>query len=121
MVDVNSTLILVKLPFLFIYWWFVTAPIKLLKFLIRYFIHLTHIFSLPLLVRTFFVPWKNENRKGFVAIARGIGMTVKGMVIISDLIALWVLLTIEIGLWLLWLLLPLVASGLIIYSLVGVR
>lgn len=54
------------------------------------------LFSLPLLVRTFFKPWKNEYRKEFVPVAIGIGMSVKTVVILADLILFLLLFSFEI-------------------------
>jgi hypothetical protein len=115
---INNQLLLLKLPLLFIYWWFVTAPIQLLVFFFRYLTHLSQVLSLPLLVKTFFVPWKNENKKGYVAIARGIGMTVKTSVILADLMILIIFFMVEVSLFLLWMLLPILSIYLLITSLI---
>ncbi|MEK9176340.1 MAG: hypothetical protein AAB520_02785, partial [Patescibacteria group bacterium] len=63
-----------SLPFLFLKFWFLEAPLKLTK----YFFSLNHaalqILSLPLMIRTFFKPLKNEYRKGLVAFSIGMGI-----------------------------------------------
>lgn len=115
MLVINNQLLLIKLPLLFAYWWFVQAPAKLVVFFFNYFVHLTQVLSVPLLLKTFFVPWKNENKKGYVGIARGIGMVVKTAVLLADLMILTVALLVEASLLLLWMVLP-IAS---LYLLVG--
>ena len=115
MVVINSIFILLKLPFLFLQWWFLEAPVKLLLFLVRYFFHLAQVFSLPILLKTFFVPWKNETQEGYVAIARGVGMAVKTMVILADLVVLLIFFLVGITIFFFWVGLPLFAGYLIIY------
>lgn len=64
-------------------------------------------------MRTFFVPWKNENRKGFVAIARGIGMTVKLFVLLADLILLTFYYSFAITFEIIFILTPIIALALL--------
>lgn len=53
------------------------------------------LFSLPLLIRTYFKPWKNEYRKGLVGFSIAMGMFVKTFVILADIILFILLLTLE--------------------------
>ncbi|MDP2637447.1 MAG: hypothetical protein Q8P26_00095 [Candidatus Levybacteria bacterium] len=53
------------------------------------------LFSLPLFVKTFFKPWKNEYRKGLVGFSIGMGMFLKSIVITVDIILLFILLALE--------------------------
>ncbi len=75
---------IVLLPFYILKFWYLEAPIALLK----YFFHLNkaffNLFSLPLMIRTFFRPWKNEYRKGLVRFSIFMGMAFKTMFIVSD-------------------------------------
>lgn len=84
------------LPLLFFRFYFWDGP----KRLVMYFGTLNgvfmQVFSLPLLVTTFFKPWKNEYREQFVLMAIGIGMTIKLFVILADLILLMFLLVFEL-------------------------
>ncbi len=85
------------LPFAFLRFWFFEAP----KEIYGYFASLNHaffqLFALPLFIKTFFKPLKNEYRKGLVGFSRGMGMVVKSVIIIADLIVLIPLLFIELA------------------------
>lgn len=54
-----------------------------------------HLFSLPILLRSYFKPWKNEYRKGFIAVAIGLGIFIKTFFIIADTILFLMLLMLE--------------------------
>jgi hypothetical protein len=73
-----------SLPFLFLKFWFLEAPERL----VRYFFSLNHaalqILSLPLMLRTFFKPLKNEYRKGLVGFSIGMGIAVKTVLIFIE-------------------------------------
>jgi len=94
-----------SIPLLFLRFWFVDAPLRL----IQYFMSVNHaalqILSLFLLIRTFFKPLKNEYRKGLVVFSIVFGMVLKSALIIVDVIVFAGLLSIEIlilGLFILW-------------------
>jgi len=84
-----------SLPFLFLKFWFVEGP----KEMIAYFASLNdaflQLFSLPLLIKTFFRPWKNEYRKGLVGVSIAIGIVIKTFVILADLVILLAIITVE--------------------------
>lgn len=85
-----------SLPVLFIKFWYLEAPLRL----IRFFFSLNHaslqILSLSLMLRTFFKPVKNEYRPGLVIFSIGMGMVIKTMLIIFDLIILLAVILLEI-------------------------
>ncbi len=85
-----------SIPFLFLKFWYLEAPLRL----INYFMSLNHaalqILSLPLMIRTFFKPLKNEYRKGLVAFSIGMGIFVKSVFIIVDSFVLLLLIFFEI-------------------------
>ncbi len=83
-----------QLPLLFLKFWYIDAPLRIVK----YFFSVNHavlqILSLPLMIKTFFQPLKNEYRKGLVAFSIGMGIFVKTILILVDLIIyLFVILT----------------------------
>jgi hypothetical protein len=95
-----------KLPFLFLKFWFIEAPLRL----IRFFFSLNHaalqVLSLPLMIRTFFKPLKNEYRKGLVWFSIGMGVGIKTVLIFVDLIIYLFILSVEVCLLALFLLWP---------------
>src|SRR3989344_3273224 len=93
-----------SLPILFFKFWFIDSPLRL----IRYFLTVNHaalqILSIPLLIRTFFRPLKNEYRKGLVVFSVGMGIVVKSALIFVDLLLLLILVFVELTLFVLFLL-----------------
>lgn len=85
-----------QLPLVFLKFWFLEAPKAQIVFfssLNRAFLHL---FSLSILVKTYFKPWKNEYREGLVGFSIGMGMFIKSIVIIVDITLLLLLLGLEL-------------------------
>ncbi|MBI2028098.1 MAG: hypothetical protein HYT07_00680 [Candidatus Levybacteria bacterium] len=80
------------LPVRFLKFWYLEAP----RGLIAYFVSLNsaflHLFSLPLLVKTYFRPWKNEYREGLVGFSVGMGIFIKTFVIAVDILLFFLLL-----------------------------
>ena len=86
----------VGLPIIFLRFWFFDLPIAVSNFFIslnKFFIQLV---SLPLLIKTFFRPWKNEYREGLVGFSIGMGIFIKLFVILADIFLLLVLFSLEI-------------------------
>jgi len=83
------------LPIAFIRYWFFEAPISI----IRYFGTLNkaflQFFSLPLFLKTFFKPLKNEYRDGLVGFSIAMGIFVKTILIAIDLVLFILLLAAE--------------------------
>ena len=100
-------------PLRFLMFWFYEAP----KEIIFYFLSLNaaffQFFSLPLLLRTFFQPIKNEYRKGLIGFSIGMGMFVKSWIILFDLALLILLLAFEIVFILSFILLPFLTVALL--------
>ena len=86
-----------SLPFLFLKFWFIHAPERLVK----YFFSLNHaalqVLSLPLMLRTFFHPLKNEYRKGLVGFSIGMGIVVKTFLIFADSLIMLALIGFEMA------------------------
>lgn len=95
-----------RYPLLFLRFWYLSAP----KGIIGYFSSLNRsffqLFSTPLLIRTFFKPWKNEYREGLVGFSIAMGVVIKFFVILASLVIFAVLLFVEVGVFLLFLLWP---------------
>lgn len=104
----------ITLPILFLKFWFFEAPLELIAFFASLNKAFLELFSLPLLVKTFFHPWKNEYRKGLVVFSIGIGMCIKSVMILVDLLLFALLLFIEITLTIFFLAVPLIALMLIL-------
>ncbi|HZJ18458.1 MAG TPA: hypothetical protein VFD45_02465, partial [Patescibacteria group bacterium] len=64
------------------------------------------IISLPLLLKTYFRPWKNEYREGLVGFSIGMGMFIKTFVILADLLVMTFFLFLEISFIVLFLVFP---------------
>lgn len=104
-----------KLPIEFIHWWYIEAPITLLKILRWIFSAFVHFFSFKNLFTTFFKPWKNEYREGLVRTAVFIGAFLKTFIIIFDVFILSAIFIVEVIIFLGWLAVP----ALVILSLYG--
>lgn len=74
------------LPFTFLKFWYIEAPLGILGFLTSLNTYLMELFALPLCLRTFFKPLKNEYRQGLVGFSVGMGIFVKTILISIDLL-----------------------------------
>lgn len=102
------------LPITFLKFWYIDALLGLTHF----FATLNHaffqLFSLPLLVKTFFRPLKNEYRQGLVGFSIGMGIVVKTCLIFVDLMLFLVLLLLEVVFILAFLSMP-IATVLVLF------
>lgn len=76
----------ILLPFTFLKFWFLDAPLGLVRYFASFNRAFLHFFSLPLFLRTFFKPLKNEYRQGLVGFSIGMGIAVKSVLILVDLL-----------------------------------
>lgn len=83
------------LPLSFLVFWFYEAPIGLFSFFRNFNKSFLRLVSLPILVKTFFKPWKNEYRQGLIGFSIAMGMTIKSLVIITDILLFLMLLFFE--------------------------
>src|SRR3990167_7598842 len=97
---------MLNLPIMFLRFWYFEAPRSLISFFTSLNRVALELFSLPLLVKTFFRPWKNEYRKGLIGFSRGMGIFIKTFVIIADLFVLGFLILLETIFFLTFLLWP---------------
>jgi hypothetical protein len=96
------------LPFAIIKFWYLEAPVSIFNFFTLINRGFFDIFSLPLMVKTFFKPWKNEYRKGFIGFSRAMGMFFKSIFIAADLFMLFFIFLFEFSAMLIFLLFPVV-------------
>ncbi len=95
------------LPIAFLRFWFLEAPKGIIEFYGSLNKAFFQLFSLPLLVRTFFKPIKNEYREGLVAFSIGMGMAVKSVLIFANLFLFLGLLILEVAALFIFITLPL--------------
>ncbi|MGI8420077.1 MAG: hypothetical protein ACR2LN_05545 [Candidatus Levyibacteriota bacterium] len=95
-----------NLPIIFLRFWFFESPLALLQFFLSLNGSFFQLFSLPLLLRTFFKPLKNEYRQGLVGFSIGMGIVVKSVLIVADLAMLFLLLVFEVSVFVAYFLFP---------------
>lgn len=69
---------------------------------------LCHFLSLKSNLKMLFAPWKNERRKGYVSIARGIGFMIRSFTVSVNLLLIILTVVIGAGLVIIWFSLPLI-------------
>jgi hypothetical protein len=84
------------LPVIFLRFWFLEGPLRLLNYFGQVNRAFFELFSLPLLLRTFFRPLKNEYREGLVGFSIGVGIVVKSVLIVFNFLLLIPLLVAEV-------------------------
>jgi len=84
------------LPFTFLKFWFIEAPLEILSFFVSLNTYLMELFALPLCIRTYFKPLKNEYRQGLVGFSIGMGISLKTAIIFVDLLLFACLLLFEL-------------------------
>lgn len=85
------------LPFRFLLFWFIEAPLNLINYFFHWNNALLHYLSVPLFLRTFFKPLKNEYRGGLVGFSLAMGMVSKSVLLVTSTGILLVALILEIG------------------------
>ena len=105
------------LPFYFLEFWFLKAPLGLLRYFLQVNEAYFEIFSVFLLLKTFFRPLKNEYRKGLVGFSIGMGIAVKSAIILFALVLFLPILIIETLLLLGFLIFPFVTIYLLFAEL----
>jgi hypothetical protein len=93
-------------PVIFFKFWYLEAPLNMLRFFASLNKAFFGVFSLTLMIKTFFRPWKNEYREGLVGFSRIMGMIMKSIFITADLFLFAGLLLAEIVMFLIFLSLP---------------
>ena len=94
-----------SIPLLFFKFWFLEAPLRLIKYFLTVNHAILQILSIPILVKTFFKPLKNEYRKGLVLFSLVFGMIVKSSLLFVDFIIFGFIIFLEVvilALFILW-------------------
>jgi len=97
---------ILSLPLAILKFWYLEAPKNIISFFISLNKTFLGVFSLPLMLKTFFRPWKNEYREGLVRFAIFMGITIKSLFILADLILFTGLIVLEIVLYIGFLIWP---------------
>ncbi len=103
-------------PFYLIAFWYRDVLGGLLDFFIDLNRYVASLLSLPLLIKTFFKPLKNEYRQGLVLFSIIFGMCIKSVLISVSLLIVILLLLIEFLMGVFLLLLPVALIALIFYN-----
>jgi hypothetical protein len=104
------------IPLAFIKFWYFDAPLGMLGFFISLNSAFFQLFSLPLFLRTFFKPLKNEYRQGLVHFSIAMGIVIKSIFIIVDLLLFVVIVFCELSVLLSFLLLPMATLFLLFFT-----
>lgn len=104
------------LPIYFLEFWFGHAPLSLIKHFGKINRAFFQFFSIPLLLRTFFRPAKNEYRKGLIGFSIGIGIFLKSCVILAALFLFVPLVLSEIVLFCGFLAFPLITLAVFLWK-----
>ena len=120
-----------KLITIFIKWYFIEMPIKLLKYIQEYMSVLSYLFSFKFLLKTLFYPWKNQvyayPSKGFDIklimqvltanlFARFIGAMIRLITIFIGIFVEIVFVIFSVGIVFVWVFSPIVFLFLFVYS-----
>jgi hypothetical protein len=100
---------IILLPFYILKFWYLEAPIKLLVYFFNLNKAFFNMFSLPLMIRTFFRPWKNEYRKGLIKFSIFMGMAFKTIFIVADIFLFTFLIIFEVVGLIVFLAFPIIA------------
>lgn len=115
----NVALIIVRLPSVALNFWLIEGPAKIATLSWVIVRSTANILSVPILIKTFFAPWKGEYRKGYVAIARGIGITIRLFTLTVGLAITIFVFIVGAILTLAWILLPLIWIAAFVLSFTG--
>lgn len=97
---------LLTYPYLLLVFWYVEAPLKLLRFFVYFNTYIFHLLSIPLFFHTFFKPAKLEYRKGMVGISILLGIMAKSVLLFVDVFIFIPILIFEIAFFIAFLAYP---------------
>jgi hypothetical protein len=120
LINTTITLLIIRLPILILKFWLLEGPTFLVKAMTTLIGTTANILSITTLIETFFAPWKGEYRKGYVAIARSIGVTIRLFTIILGLVIIIIEALLCFGIIVLWITAPFYWTALFILTLGGI-
>ena len=85
----------ILLPVIFLKFWYIEAFFGMIAYFASFNSYFLQLFALPMCLRTFFQPIKNEYRQGLVGFSIGMGIFIKTGLIFADLVMLFFLLAVE--------------------------
>lgn len=94
------------LPLRFVVFWFIEAPIALLRYFFAWNISLMYYLSIPLFLRTFFKPLKNEYRAGLVGFSIAMGIVMKTVLLMFSLLFFGIIAVTELVITISFVLIP---------------
>src|SRR5258708_40170196 len=103
------------LPVMLLKFWFIESPVSLFIFCASFNSAFFELFSLPLLLRTYFQPRKNEFRQGLVGFSRAMGIVIKTFFILADLVMFIVLLPLEITIFISFVFFPIATLAMLFF------
>jgi hypothetical protein len=84
------------LPITFLKFWYVDSPRSLVRFFLSVNRAFLQLFSLPLFIKTYTKPLKNEYRQGLVRFSKAMGVVIKSVLIVVDVLLFGILLFSEV-------------------------
>lgn len=106
-----------RLPIDIVKFWYFDAPLLLLGYFFNINKAFSNLMSLPLMLKTFFRPWKNEYREGLVGFSIFMGIAFKSILIFVFLILFLGLMFLEFIFLVLFLLFPLIGLYLTFFKI----
>jgi hypothetical protein len=103
----------ILLPLLILKFWYIESVITLLGFFFSFNSAFLQLFSLPLFLKTYFKPLKNEYRQGLVGFSIAMGIVIKTFFIIADLLIFSVILLTEVSILFAYLAFPIISCTLL--------
>lgn len=101
------------LPFAILKFWYIESPVSLWRYFVSINKAFFQLFSLPLFIKTYTKPLKNEYREGLIGFSIAIGVIIKTGFIIADTLMLLILLFLEVSVFVSFLAFPIATVALL--------